>query len=144
MLPSLIILDSSFLEDEYKVMGLASYGKPYYLEKFRKIIRFDRKRLLDMDLSYFTYQNGRGFLSNKFYEVFGPPKKYKDPMTQRHMDLASSAQLVLEEIVLELVKYLKQITNARNLCMAGGVSLNCVANGKIADAGIFEDIHRVF
>lgn len=127
-------------EDEYKVMGLASYGEPNYIEKFRDIIQFDKKNLLINNLKYFSYQNGRGFFSKEFYNFFGPARKPNEPIEKKHKDLASSAQLLLEELVIKLCKYLKEITNMKNLCMAGGVALNCVANSKLYEEKIFENI----
>lgn len=129
-----------FGEDEYKVMGLASYGEPRYAEQMRKLTYFDSKNLLGMDLSYFSYQNGRGFLSPKFVEAFGPKRRYEEPIEQWHKDLAASAQKVLEEVILDLAEELKIRTRAKNICLAGGVALNCVANGKLAAAGLFDDI----
>ncbi len=128
-------------EDEYKVMGLASYGKLEYLQHFRKLIQFNEGSLLKTDLSYFTYQNGRGFFTDKFYRIFGPPRNSREPIEQRHLDLGASAQALLEEIILSLVRHLRELVPVENLCLAGGVALNCVANGKIARGNIFENIY---
>ena len=127
-------------EDEYKVMGLASYGEPIYFEKFSNILRFDEQNLLITNLKYFSYQNGRGFFSKKFYDLFGPTRKPEEPIEKIHKDLASSAQLLLEELVIQLGTYLKKITKKKNLCMAGGVALNCVANSKLHQKKIFDNI----
>lgn len=126
--------------DEYKVMGLASYGEPSYITEFRKMITFDKKKILDTDLSYFSYQNGRGFFSKKFFDLFGPPRKSDEPITKHHKDLASSAQYLLEELLIKLAIHVKEITKMDNLCMAGGVALNCVANGKLYEKKIFKNI----
>ena len=118
---------------EYKVMGLAPYGTP----KYAKLI-FDR--LLDLkpdgsfrlDLSYFDYCTGLRMTHEKFHDVFGgPPRQPDEPLTQHHMDLAASIQTVTEEVVLMLTRALAAETGAENLCLAGGVALNCVANGKV-------------
>ena len=126
--------------DEYKVMGLASYGKPSYLKKFRDLIKFNKKKLLITNLKYFSYQNGRGFFSKHFFNKFGPPRKSNEPITDHHKDLASSAQHLLEELLVQLATHVKEITNMKNLCMAGGVALNCVANGKLYEKKIFDNI----
>ncbi len=126
--------------DEYKVMGLASYGNPKYLHEMRDLIRFDPDRLVVTNLEYFTYQNGHGFLSDKFSEVFGPKRGYDEPVEDQHQDIAASAQAVLEEIVISLAQHAKRTTGKNRLCMAGGVALNCVANGKVYKERIFDEI----
>jgi carbamoyltransferase len=127
--------------DEYKVMGLASYGKPTFIENFRKIAFYDPNNLFSLDMLYFTFQNGYGFLSDKFYSVFGNPRNKKEEITERHADIAASVQLLLEEIVMKILIDWKDRTNQKNLCLGGGVALNCSMNGKIVKSGLFE---RVF
>jgi carbamoyltransferase len=127
---------------EYKVMGLAPYGKP----KFAQLIL---DRLIDLrpdgtfwlDQSYFDYCAGLRMTSEKFDRLFaGPARKPEEPLQDRHMDLAASIQAVTEEIVLRLTRSLAAETGAQNLCLAGGVALNCVANGRVLRDGKFKRI----
>ena len=128
---------------EYKVMGLAPYGVP----KFKKLIL---EKLIDLkedgtfrlNMNYFNYATGLTMINNEFEKLFGQPirKKDSDKLTQFHMDIAASIQLVTEEIILRLVKYLSKEYKIPNLCMAGGVALNCVANGKIIKNNIFKNL----
>jgi len=128
---------------EYKVMGLAPYGQP----KFRKLIL---DNLIDLksdgtfrlNMEYFEYATGLKMTNDKFSELFGNKvrKPDTDKLTQFHMDIASSIQSVTEEIVLRLARSLARDYDSKNLCMAGGVALNCVANGKILNENIFEKI----
>ncbi len=127
---------------EYKVMGLAPYGQPTY----RDLIL---DRLLDLkddgsfrlDLSYFDYCTGLRMTNDRFADLFGgPARNPESPLTQREMDLAASIQSVTEEVVLRLTRGLAQETGVKNLCLAGGVALNCVANGKVLRDGAFDDI----
>lgn len=127
--------------DEYKVMGLASYGKPKFIEDFRKVASYDSRDLFSLDMSFFTFQNGYGFLSDKFYAVFGSPRHKKEKIEERHADIAASLQLLLEEIVIKILTDWKARTHQKNLCLSGGVALNCSMNGKILKSGLFE---RVF
>jgi carbamoyltransferase len=127
---------------EYKLMGLAPYGEPVFAEKIRE-------RLLDLkadgsfwlNLEYFDFLRGVSMTNAKFHELFGgPPRAPEAPIEQRHMDVARSVQVVTEEIMLRLARHAREITGQRNLCMAGGVALNCVANGLIAREKIFDRI----
>lgn len=126
--------------DEYKVMGLASYGKPRFIERFRKVASYDPKNLFALDMSFFTFQNGYGFLSDKFYSVFGSRRDRKEEINQGHMDIAASLQFLLEEIVMKILIDWKSRTNQKNLCLSGGVALNCSMNGKIVKSGLFEQV----
>jgi carbamoyltransferase len=126
--------------DEYKVMGLASYGKPRFIEDFRKIVSYNAKNLFSLNLSFFTFQKGYGFLSDKFYALFGNRRHKKEEINQRHADIAASLQLLLEEIVMKILIDWKARTNEKNLCLSGGVALNCSMNGKIFKSGLFEHI----
>jgi len=127
---------------EYKLMGLAPYGEPKYADLIRqKLIDLKDDGSFRMDLSYFNYCQGLTMTSQKFHRLFGgPPRKPEDPLTQREMDLAASIQKVTEEIVLRAARYVHQQTGMTNLCLAGGVALNCVANGRILREGPFENI----
>jgi len=128
---------------EYKVMGLAPYGVPKYADTiFKHLVDVKSDGSFRLDLSYFNYCTGLTMTNGKFDELFGgPPRKPDQLLTQRHMDLAASIQAVTEEIVLRLTRSLRNETGIRNLCLAGGVALNCVANGKILRDGHFDRIY---
>lgn len=128
---------------EYKVMGLAPYGEPKYAELiFKHLIDVKPDGSFRLDMSYFDYCAGLTMTNGKFDELFGgPPRKSDQMLTQRHMDLAASIQAVTEEVVLRLTRALRAETGIKNLCMAGGVALNCVANGKVLRDGRFENIY---
>ena len=127
---------------EYKLMGLAPYGKPIYEEKIKKLIDIKNDGTFRLDQTYFNYATGLTMTSNKFHKLFGsnPRDPNKDDLTQFHMDIASSIQKVLEEIIIKLAKSIKNEFNIDNLCLAGGVALNCVANGKLQNEKIFKNI----
>ncbi|GAB7522539.1 carbamoyltransferase family protein [Paraburkholderia sp. 2C] len=113
--------------DEYKVMALASFGKPLYAAQFREIVKVNQDGSYTVD-------------APRLAERFGPARERGGPLEQRHYDIASSLQCVLEETVLQLAHWLHRQTGLTRLCMAGGVALNCVMNSKVRDAGPFEDI----
>ena len=127
---------------EYKVMGLAPYGKPIYADLIKKyLIDIKEDGSFALDMSYFNYCTGLTMTSKKFDEVFGgPPRRPESELTQREMDLAASVQAVTEEVVVKLAKGIAKSTGQKNLCLAGGVALNCVANGKLLREKIFENI----
>ncbi len=130
-------------EGEYKVMGLAAYGRPRYVDKVHKVVQVDRDGGLYLDMSYFSFhQSLRSTYSPKFVALFGPPR---DPWQERvepyYADVAASIQRVCEETMLAMSWHLYDRTGLPNLCLAGGVALNSVANGRIAREGPFE---RVF
>lgn len=129
-------------DGEYKVMGLAPYGEPYYAEVIRDQlinIKPDGSYLLDMH--YFNYCTGLTMTNKRFDALFGgPPRRSSEPLTQRHIDLARSVQFVLEDAVLSLCRHIHEKTGEQNLCLAGGVALNCVANGRILREGPFENL----
>lgn len=128
---------------EYKVMGLAPYGEPKYADTILdKIVDVKEDGSFHLDQSYFDYCTGLTMTNDKFAGAFGQPVRQadKDPLTQFHMDMAASIQAVTEHIVLKLARSIQAETGARNLCLAGGVALNCVANGKILREGIFDNI----
>ena len=128
---------------EYKLMGLAPYGKPIYQEKIvNNLIDIKKDGTFRLDQTYFNYATGLTMTSKKFHDLFGqkPRNSKTDQLTQFHMDIAASIQKVTEDIMLKLVKSLKTEFNISNLCLAGGVALNCVANGKILKEKIFDNI----
>jgi carbamoyltransferase len=127
---------------EYKVMGLAPYGEPKYYDLIMKhIIDVKPDGSFRLDLSYFNYMAGLTMTSEKFHELFGaPPRESENLVTQREMDLAASIQKVTEEVMLRMTRELARSYGIRNLCLAGGVALNCVANGKILRDGHFDRI----
>lgn len=127
---------------EYKVMGLAPYGKPIYTDLIKKhLIDIKEDGSFALDMSYFNYCTGLTMTSKKFDDVFGgPPRKPESELTQREMDLAASVQAVTEEVVIKLAKGIAKSTGQKNLCLAGGVALNCVANGKLLREKIFDNI----
>ena len=128
---------------EYKLMGLAPYGVPIYEDKIKNnLIDIKEDGSFHLDQSYFNYATGLTMTNNKFTNLFG--QKVRDPknekLTQFHMDIAASIQKVTEDIMIKVTKSLKEEFNIPNLCLAGGVALNCVANGKILKEKIFENI----
>ena len=127
---------------EYKLMGLAPYGEPVYVDLIRKhLVRIFDDGSIWMDQSYFNYAGGLTMTSKKFDGLFGgSPRKKESPIGKREMDLAASIQVVTEEIMLKMARHAHQLTGMKNLCLAGGVALNCVGNGKLLREGPFEDI----
>ena len=127
---------------EYKLMGLAPYGEPRYADRIREhLIDLKDDGSFRLDLSYFRYCEGLRMTSPKFDALFGgPPRKPETPITQREMDIAASVQAVTEEAMLRTARHVHAETGMRNLCLAGGVALNCVANGRILREGPFDDI----
>lgn len=127
---------------EYKLMGLAPYGQPRYADLILEhLIDLKADGSFRMDLSYFNYCVGLTMTSRKFERLFGgPPRKPEAPLTEREMDLAASMQQVTEEIMLRMAKFVHSQTQSKNLCLAGGVALNCVGNGRILRDGPFENV----
>jgi carbamoyltransferase len=127
---------------EYKVMGLAPYGEPRYAQLiFDHLIDVKQDGSFRLNLDYFDYCTGLTMTNERFAKLFeGPPRKPEELLTQRHMDLAASVQVVLDDVVLRLTRSLAAETGAQNLCLAGGVALNCVANGKVLRDGRFKNI----
>ncbi|MEI7836230.1 MAG: carbamoyltransferase N-terminal domain-containing protein, partial [Planctomycetota bacterium] len=125
---------------EYKLMGLAPYGEPVYADAIRKhLIDLKDDGSFRMDMRYFNYCQGLTMTNGRFARLFGGPvRRPEGLLTQRHMDLAASVQVVTEEIVLRIVRQVHQLTGRKNLALAGGVALNCVANGRILREGPFE------
>jgi len=128
---------------EYKLMGLAPYGEPKYASLILdKLIQVNDDGSFWLDHSYFDYCVGLRMTNEKFAALFGQPERQPETelLTQFHMDIAASIQAVTEHAVIKLARALQKETQARNLCMAGGVALNCVANGKLLREGIFDNI----
>ncbi|MCC3468058.1 MAG: carbamoyltransferase [Microcoleus sp. PH2017_06_SFM_O_A] len=127
---------------EYKLMGLAPYGEPKYVDKIlTHLIDLKDDGTFRLDMDYFNYTVGLTMTNQKFDELFeGPPRKAEGKLTQREMDIAASIQVVTEEVVLRLCRTVKKELDVDYLCLAGGVALNCVANGRLLREGIFKDI----
>lgn len=127
---------------EYKVMGLAPYGKPQYSQLIREhLIDVKEDGSFWLNMQYFDYCTGFAMTNERFSALFGgPPRTAETPLTQREMDLAASIQEVTEEVVLKIARGVARSTGEKNLCLAGGVALNCVANGKLLREGIFDRI----
>jgi carbamoyltransferase len=127
---------------EYKLMGLAPYGEPKYADLIMThLLDLKADGTFRLNSDYFNYATGLTMTSGKFDELFGaPPREPESPLTQREMDLASSIQAVTEEVVIRLARTARKELGVEYLCLAGGVALNCVANGKILREGIFRDI----
>lgn len=127
---------------EYKIMGLAPYGKPIYADLIRQhLIDIKDDGSFHLDMQYFDYCTGLKMTNARFDALFGgPPRTSESTLTQREMDLAASVQAVTEEVVIKLAQSVRQQTGQKNLCLAGGVALNCVANGKLLKQGFFDQI----
>ncbi len=127
---------------EYKLMGLAPYGNPIYEDKVKQLIDLKNDGTFRLDQNYFNYATGLTMTNEKFNSLFG--QKPRDPKTEKitqfHMDIAASIQKVTEEIMISLAKSIRAEYGIKNLCLAGGVALNCVANGKILEEEIFDNI----
>lgn len=139
--------------DEYKVMGLAAYGKPVYLDKFRKIVKLKSNGLFELDTSYFlhstkgvmtTWFNEKPTISQvfseKFIKEFGPPREPNSEITEHYANIAASLQALCEEVYFHLLNHLYKLTNCKNLCLSGGVALNSSANGKIFEKTPFREV----
>jgi carbamoyltransferase len=127
---------------EYKVMGLAPYGEPQYVDLIKdKLLEIRDDGSLKMNHDYFSYSHGLRMTNGAFDKLFGgPPRKPESLITQKEMDLARSIQVITEEVMLKMTRYAQQETGMKKLCMAGGVALNCVANGRVLREVPFEDI----
>ena len=127
---------------EYKLMGLAPYGKPLYADTIRRhLIDVKDDGSFRMDMSYFDYPHGLRMTSSRFHDLFGgPPRDPESPILQRHSDLAASIQAVTEDVMMKVAARAHDLTGSRNLVLAGGVALNCVANGKLLRRGPFREI----
>lgn len=139
--------------DEYKVMGLAPYGVPEYVDEIRKILKFTDDGLFDWDKAYFKNPNEMKLeyynniptvstlFSQKMIEVFGPVRLAGEILTQKHKNIAASVQRVCEELILHMLNHLQKKTGLKNICIAGGVAQNSVANGKIIENTKFENLY---
>ena len=127
---------------EYKVMGLAPYGEPKYIHKIKdNLIKISEDGSFLLNLNYFDYPTGLKMTNDNFNKLFGgPPRRPESKIEQKHMDIAASIQKVTEEIVIKICNYISKETGEKNLCLAGGVALNCVSNGKIIEKKIFDNI----
>ena len=127
---------------EYKVMGLAPYGEPKYVNIIKdKLIDIKEDGSFHLNMEYFNFISGLTMTNNKMNNLFGfRPRKADEPITQKYMDLARSIQEVCQEVILKTAKYIKKKTEQQNLCMAGGIALNCVANGELLKSEIFKKI----
>lgn len=133
-------LGFSVNNSEYKVMGLAPYGKPIYYEQLRKLIDIKEDGSYALDMNYFDYHYKLSMPSKKFIKEFGPQRQQEASLEQKHKDLAASLQKITEEVIFKILNHLHKITGLNNLCMAGGVALNSVANGKITKNTPFKNI----
>lgn len=139
--------------DEYKVMGLAPYGEAKYTDKVKKVLRFLPNGLYTWNQEYFVHPTKAGFkyednmpcvgnlFSERFIDEFGLPRKKEEQLTQYHKDIATSVQRITEELIFHILKKLKERTGMKNVCIAGGVAQNSVANGKVAEATGFEKVY---
>lgn len=134
-------LGFSVNNSEYKVMGLSPYGKPTLYENFKKLIDLKEDGSYSLDMSYFDFHYKKTMPSKKFIKEFGPIRKPEDEVTQHHKDMSATLQKITEEVVFKMLKHLHEITQCDNLCMAGGVALNSVANGKVLKNTPFKNIY---
>lgn len=128
---------------EYKVMGLAPYGNSdKYLGKFKEIINIADDGSFELNMKYFSYEYGLTMTNKKFNDLFGgPPREPEASLTQREKDIAAALQKITEEIVLKIAAYAGRLFSSKNICLAGGVALNCVANGRLLQSGLFDKIY---
>jgi len=147
-------LGFSHYGDEYKVMGLAPYGEPNYTEELKKVIRFTPNGLFELDTKYFkhakegvsmSWEGGdpkiESIFSEELVKLLGPVRMSGDELTQKHKDIATSVQRVTEELIFHILNHLQQRTGLKNICIAGGVAQNSVANGKILEKTSFEQVY---
>ncbi len=127
---------------EYKLMGLAPYGEPKYYRLIREnLIKISTNGRYKLDMNYFSFHIGDYMTNSRFHELFGgEPRQPESKITQKEMDIAASIQKVVEEVILKYSKHAISVCNSKNLCLAGGVALNCVANGKLISEGITENL----
>jgi carbamoyltransferase len=128
-------------EDEYKLMGLAAYGKPTYVKKIYSIIDIKTDGSFKLNMDYFAFREDFQMWNKKFEDLFGKPRKPTDPVSRRDKNLASSIQKVTEEIYFKILNHLSSLTKTENLCLSGGVALNALANGKIYSKTPFKNVY---
>ncbi len=129
-------------DGEYKVMGMAPYGNPvYYSEIKEKLLQINHDGSIKLNMDYFSFQYGKKMFNKRFEKLFGLRARKKDePLEQKHFDIAASIQKIIEDVILKIAFHVYKETKIKNLCLAGGVSLNCVANSRILNEGPFENI----
>lgn len=127
-------------EDEYKVMGLAAYGKPNLVDKIYKVINIKEDGSFNLNLKYFSFRESFQMFSNEFIKLFGKARKPEEEITEFHANLAASLQKVTEEVYFKILNYLYSLTKIKNLCISGGVALNALANGKIYNQTPFKNV----
>lgn len=140
--------------DEYKVMGLAPYGEPKYVEELRQVLKFKQNGLFELDTKFFkhakegvsmSWEGGdpsiEPIFSNELEKLLGPARKKGEELTQKHKDIATSVQRFTEELIFHILNHLQEKTGLKNICIAGGVAQNSVANGKILEETTFEDVY---
>ncbi len=127
---------------EYKVMGLAPYGEPKYVDLiYKHLMDLKEDGSFKLNMDYFNYASGLTMTNKRFHDLFGgPPRRPESLLGQREMDLAKSVQVVTEEVMLRMAKHVRKFTGQKNLCLAGGVALNCVANGLLLREKVFDDL----
>ncbi len=127
---------------EYKLMGLAPYGDPRYVDLIKQhLIDIKEDGSFRLDMRYFNYCQGLTMTSDRFHRLFGaPPRRPETELTEKHMDIAASIQKVTEEVMLKIARHVQRVTGMKNLCLAGGVALNCVGNGVVLREGPFENL----
>tara|TARA_R110002049_G_scaffold309292_2_gene520344 strand:+ start:4142 stop:5899 length:1758 start_codon:yes stop_codon:yes gene_type:complete len=127
---------------EYKLMGLAPYGKPIYKQLILdNIVSYDNSGLVNLNLTYFSFEKGKSTINSKFCEIFGKKqRKLDDKMEDFYCDIACSIQAVIEDIIYQILIHAKELTGLNNLCLSGGVALNCKANGELLEKNIFNNI----
>lgn len=128
-------------EDEYKLMGLAAYGKPKFVKEIYSIIDVKDDGSFELNLKYFGFRESFSMFNSRFEKLFGPARKPEEKITQRHKNIAASIQAVIEEIYFKMLNHLYSITKSENLCLSGGVALNALANGKIYERTPFKNIY---
>ncbi len=133
-------LGFSVNNSEYKVMGLAPYGKPSYYDEFKKMVDIKEDGSIELDMDYFDYHYKLTMPGKKFIEELGPIRNPNEDITQRHKDIAASLQKITEEAIFKMIGHVYSKTKMKNLCMAGGVALNSVANGKITKNTKFSNV----
>ncbi len=134
-------LGMSVNNSEYKIMGLSAYGKPKYVDKFKKLMDVKEDGSFSLNMDYFVYHYKMSMPSKKFIEEFGPARGKNDAMVERHQDIAASLQKFTEEVIFKILKNLHNKYKIDNLCMAGGVALNSLANGKILKKTPFKNLY---
>lgn len=128
-------------EDEYKLMGLAAYGKPTYLSKLKKAVLVKKDGSFNLDMRFFSFRESPRMWSDRFEKLLGKPRLPQDKITKRHADIAKSVQTLAEQIYIGVVNHLQEITQEKNICISGGVALNALANGLIHKNTRFQQSH---